>query len=313
MPVSKAFGLMSALALGLTVAPALFAADGPKPATASGPATQPASAPVYSAWPFDPNEAARRQDETARALGVKKEQALDLGNRVTMKLALIPAGTFLMGSPKDEKDRGDNEAQHEVTLSKPFYMGIYTVTQQQYEQVMRKNPSGFKGATNPVEMMSWDDAVSFCKALSTKTGKAVRLPTEAEWEFACRAGSGGPYFHGDDADPGKLDNYAWYAANSGNKTHPVGQKKPNAFGLFDMHGNVLQWCADWLDKDYYGNSPKSDPQGPATGTFRVLRGGSWPSNPSLCRSPYRTWNVPTHTVGKIGSFGFRIVVEVGTK
>ena len=180
-----------------------------------------------------------------------------------MKLALIPSGKFMMGSPKDEKDRLDNEGpQREVTISKAFYMGVYAVTQEQYERIMGENPSYFKGGQNPVETVSWDDAVEFCKKLSQKSSKAVSLPTEAQWEYACRAGSTTRFSYGDDDD--KLGDYAWYGKNSGSKTHPVGQKKPNAWGLYDMHGNAWQWCSDWY-ADTYANANKTDPTGPAFG------------------------------------------------
>jgi formylglycine-generating enzyme required for sulfatase activity len=224
-----------------------------------------------------------------------------------MKLVLIPSGKFMMGSPKGEKDRSDNEGpQHEVTLSKPFYMGVYTVTQEQYEQMMGKNPSDFKGATNPVELVSWDGAVEFCKKLSDKTGKKVRLPTEAEWEYACRAGSKTRFSYGDDNDYANLGDYAWYTKNSDNKTHPVGQKKPNEWGLYDMHGNVWQWCSDWY-ADSYANAGKTDPSGPASGSTRVLRGGCWNFTPLYCRSAYRVRLAPGY---RYLSIGFRVVVDL---
>jgi formylglycine-generating enzyme required for sulfatase activity len=198
--------------------------------------------------------------------------ALDLGNGVTMKLVLIPAGKFTMGSPDSEQGRRDSEGpQHEVIITKPFYMGATEVTQAQYEAVMGKNPSEFKGATNPVENVSWNDAAEFCKKLSEKTRQAVRLPTEAEREYACRAGSKTRFSFGDsDSD---LGDYAWVAGNSGGKAHLVGQKKPNAWGLYDMHGNVTEWCADWHGS--YSSGPSTDPQGAGSGRFRVARGGSW--------------------------------------
>jgi formylglycine-generating enzyme required for sulfatase activity len=139
---------------------------------------------------------------------------------------------------------GTGENRHEVTISKPFYMGETEVTQAQYEAVMGTNPSHFKGATNPVECVCWDYATEFCKKLSDKTRQAVRLPMEAEWEYACRAGTATAFSFGD-ADS-TIGDYAWYGANSGGTTHPVGQKKPNAWGLYDMHGNVWEWCADWF-------------------------------------------------------------------
>ena len=167
------------------------------------------------------------------------------------------------------------KTQHEVTITKPFYMGKYVVTQEQYEAIMGNNPSHFKGAQNPVEMVSWDDAQAFCQKLSKKSGKTVRLPTEAEWEYACRAGTSTKYYSGDSEED--LKRVAWYEANSNDTTHPVGQKEPNKFGLYDMHGNVWQWCQDWYG-DYTANEV-ADPQGPAQGASRVLRGGSWYHDP----------------------------------
>ena len=203
------------------------------------------------------------------------ELTLDLGGGVTMKMVLIRPGKFMMGSPETEKGRFDHEVQHEVTISKPFYMGVTEVTQAQYEAVMGTNPSHFKGATKPVEPVSWNDAAEFCKKLSEKTRQAVRLPTEAEWEYACRAGTQTAFSFGD--DPSALGDYAWWDGNSGKTPHPVGQKKPNAWGLYDMHGNVWEWCADWYEGLQKG--PVTDPSGPATDNgvrgSRVLRGGAW--------------------------------------
>jgi formylglycine-generating enzyme required for sulfatase activity len=197
---------------------------------------------------------------------------LDLGNSVTMKLVLIRAGKFMMGSPDSEQGRKDNEGpQHEVVITRPFYMGVTEVTQAQYEAVMGTNPSQFKGPTNPVEMVTWNDAVEFCRKLSEKTRKAVRLPTEAEWEYACRAGTKTRFSFGD--SDSMLGDYAWCGSNSGGKTNPVGRKKPNPWGLYDMHGNVWEWCADWYGS--YSSGASTDPQGPGSGGQRVLRGGSW--------------------------------------
>jgi len=244
------------------------------------------------------------QIDEARKAGVPAAKELDLGVGVTMKLALIPAGKFMMGSLDSEKGRSKDEGpQHEVTLSKPFYMGVTEVTQAQYEAVMGTNPSHFKGATNPVEKVPWEDATEFCKKLSEKTRQAVRLPTEAEWEYACRAGTTTRFSFGD--EDSILGDYAWYDSNSGGTTHPVGQKKPNAWGLYDMHGNVYEWCADW-----YGDYPKgavTDPQGPASGAVLVLRGGSWLNDPWRCRSGCRDWFTP---VSFSDAFGFRVVVSV---
>jgi len=198
---------------------------------------------------------------------------LDLGNGGTMRLVLIRPGKFMMGSPDSEQSRESKEGpQHEVVIAKPFYMGVTEVTQAQYEAVMGTNPSKFKGPTNPVDSVTWDEAVEFCRKLSEKTGKAVRLPTEAEWEYACRAGTKTRFSFGDSESV--LGDYAWKGSNSGGTAHPVGQKKPNAWGLYDMNGNVWEWCADWWGP--YPKGPITDPSGPTTASgLRVLRGGSW--------------------------------------
>jgi formylglycine-generating enzyme required for sulfatase activity len=224
-----------------------------------------------------------------------KELNLNLGGGATMKFVLIPAGKFMMGVGKD---------QHEVTLSKPFCMGVYEVTQEQYQAVMGKNPSKFKGATNPVDSVDWNAATEFCKKLSKKTRQAVRLPTAAEWEYACRAGSKTMFCFGDAVEG--LGDYDWYNANSGGTTHPVGQKKPNAWGLYDMHGNVQEWCADYWD----GDCPKgavTDPQGPASGTSRVMRGGCWSNVPENCWAVSRYYCAPDC---HFSTCGFRVVVSV---
>ena len=191
---------------------------------------------------------------------------------------------------------------HEVTLTKPFYMGKFEVTQEQYQQVMGLNPSAFKGRDLPVEQVSWDDAQEFCKKASEKTGLVVRLPTDAEWEHACRAGTKTTYYTGDAETD--LERAAWYGKNSGNTTHPVGQKVANAWGVYDAHGNVWEWCADWYEAyEAYKAEAVVDPQGPAQGQYRVLRGGSWLNSPRICRSAYRLWNSPDSR----HFFGFRVV------
>ena len=231
---------------------------------------------------------------------------LNCGDGVVMKCKLIPAGTFLMGSPKGEQERCDDEGpQHEVTLSRPFYMGVYPVTQAQYKAVMRKAPSNFKGKDRPVESVSWDDALAFCEELSAETGKKVVLPTEAQWEYACRAGTTTKYSFGDSES--RLDLYGWYDGTSGEGTHPVGQKKPNPWGLYDMHGNVWEWCADWYGEKYYANADSCDPKGPDSGSARVLRGGSWDLNPARCRSADRVRDAPDRRSGDVG---FRVVVDL---
>ena len=192
---------------------------------------------------------------------------------------------------------------HPVTLTKPFYMGKFSVTQEQYQSVMGSNPSQFKGNLNPVEMVSWDDAQAFCKKLSEQTTEMVRLPTEAEWEYSCRAGTRTTYHSGDSESD--LARVAWYGANSKSTTHPVGQKESNFFGLYDMHGNVWQWCQDFYGEDYYGKSEAENPQGPSQGAWRLLRGGSWYYNPIVCRSALRRMFTPDPRYEFIG---FRVVL-----
>ncbi len=238
----------------------------------------------------------------------QKGATLNLGDGVKMKLVLIPAGKFTMGSVASENRWGNEGPQRRVTISKPFYMGLTEVTQNQYETIMEKNPSKFSGLTRPVEQVAWNDAMEFCKVLSKKTGKTVRLPTEAEWEYACRAGSTTRYSFGDeDRD---LGSYAWYRANSDGKTHRVGRKKLNAWGLYDMHGNVSEWCSDWYAESYAGLKT-IDPQGSGSGKYRVYRGGAWFSVFEvlpLCRSANRTGTLPDDRGSHVG---FRVVMSAG--
>lgn len=215
------------------------------------------------------------------------EVSLDLGDGVKMELMLIPAGEFEMGS----RDGPANEKPiHKVKITHYFYMGKYVVTQAQYEKVMGSKPTIFKGEVVPITGMDFMDAEEFCKTASKLTGNSIRLPTEAEWEYACRAGTKTKFNTGDsDAD---MEHAGWFEGNSLGKMHSVGQKEPNAWGLYDMHGNVCQWCQDWYADDYYSKSPTNDPQGSAQGTNRVLRGGGWNCSLRVCRSACRIKNVP---------------------
>jgi formylglycine-generating enzyme required for sulfatase activity len=237
---------------------------------------------------------------------------------IGMKLVWIPPGEFMMGSPSSEEGRDDDEGPvHRVKISKGFYMGQTEVTQRQWEAVMRNNPSDFEGSDLPVENVSWDDAVEFCNKLSRKEGKKYRLPTEAEWEYACRAGTSSAYNWGDSWQRGvcNAENDVGSSEDSNveifrrrglpvDSTVPVGSFQPNAFGLYDMHGNVWEWCNDWYDEDYYSQSPIVDPQGPSSGTYRVLRGGSWFSTPGYCRSAPRLRYSPGY---RNSVSGFRVV------
>ena len=236
-------------------------------------------------------------------------------NSIGMKLVLIPRGTFQMGAPFEEEFARDDEEPHEVTLSTGYYLGVTEVTQGQYEKVMGTNPAHFQkrvirksdSSMYPVERISWERAVEFCRKLSElpeekAAGRVYGLPTEAEWEYACRAGSQTAYSSGE--TPRSLDDYAWIATNSKGHTHPVGEKKANAWGLFDMHGNVSEWCSD-----RYGEYPKaavSDPVGPQTGSSRVYRGGSINDGAASCRSSVRFRQRPSEGENYIG---FRVVLS----
>ncbi|MDM8522475.1 SUMF1/EgtB/PvdO family nonheme iron enzyme [Desulfococcaceae bacterium HSG8] len=217
-------------------------------------------------------------------------------NSLGMKFVYIPPGTFMMGSPKGEKNRDSDEVLHKVTLTKGFYMQTTQVTQAQWKAVTGKNPSHFEGDNCPVEEVSWNDVKVFIKKLNKRGEGTYRLPTEAEWEYSCRAGTNTAYCFGD--DPKELSRYAWYDGNSKGRTHPVGKLRPNAWGLYDMHGNVWEWCEDW-----YGDYPSgdaTDPTGPDTGSDRVKRGGGWYDDAGNCRSAYRNNNSPGERHGYLG-------------
>ena len=211
----------------------------------------------------------------------------------------------MMGS---NKGVSDEKPAHQVVLN-GFYIGKYEVTQAQYERISGGKPSRFRGADRPVETVSRNDAAAFCKRLSARTGRVFRLPTEAEWEYACRAGSKGKYGFSEDES---LSDYAWFGKSGltalGGRTHNVGQKRPNAWGLHDMHGNVWEWCSDWYGAAYYRSSPRADPKGPDSGRYRTVRGGSWSSKfVGSCRSANRERKGPTL---KSAEVGFRVVSPV---
>ena len=247
--------------------------------------------------------------------------------QVTIPMVLIPAGTFQMGNTGACLEwTPDETLVQTVTISREFYMSKYEVTQKQYQSVMDTNPSYFKGENLPVETVSWYESVAFCNALSQLEGltpcytingtnvtcnweaNGYRLPTEAEWEYACKAGTSTDFYSGsltnENCTPidANLDNIAWYCGNANNTTHPVGQKQPNAFGLYDMSGNVWEWCWDWYSS--YSSTAVTDPTGASTGSFRVYRGGSWCINAYYCRSACRISYAPNYDNLIIG---FRIV------
>ena len=300
-----------------------------------------------------PTAAAEQVDAPRNELGTRVE----ITNSIGMKLKLIPAGEFLMGSPDSDGIAESNEKpQHRVRITKPFYLGLHEVTVGQFRQFVEaegyktqaerdgeggygwnesegkfegrgsqytwRNAGFTQSDTHPVVNVTWNDAVAFCKWLSDKEGVTYRLPTEAEWEYACRAGTTTLYNHGNDPEglaqvgnvldasaKRRLTNYSslpYIKADDGHVfTAPVGRFRPNAFGLYDMHGNVWEWCADWYDKDYYEKSPPDDPTGPTTGAYRVDRGGCWFYGAGRCRSAFRSGNAPG---GRSFDLGFRIAL-----
>jgi formylglycine-generating enzyme required for sulfatase activity len=221
--------------------------------------------------------------------GPEPQLSFDLGGGVKMELVLIRAGTFDMGS---EKGYDHEKPVHKVSFRKPLYIGKYEVTQEQWQAIMGANPSYFKAPNRPVERVSWNACRDFVAKLSKKTGRKFALPSEAEWEYACRAGSTTEYCFGDDKTG--LGDYAWYGDNWAGRTHRVGQRKPNKWGLHDMHGNVLEWCEDVWHASYEGAPTDGSAwmEGGDQG-LRVLRGGSWDSNPAYCRAANRGSVDPT--------------------
>jgi formylglycine-generating enzyme required for sulfatase activity len=274
------------------------------------------------------NLAAQATNKTEK----KEDDSRAITNSIGMKLVLIPAGEFVMGSPESEKDRFKSEGpQHRVRITRPFYLGQYPVTLGEFLKFYhdadykleierdRKGDFGFmsdagktsdkrpwapgfeNGDDHPAVFVSWNDAAAFCQWLSKKEGRQYRLPTEAQWEYACRAGSTTAFCFGDDEKD--LDDYGWYDGNGGHGTKAVGKKKPNAWGVYEMHGCVWQWCADWYDENYYANSPTDDPQGPSEGSMRAFRGGGWVHEAKNCRSARRAYNVPGY---RFYGLGFRV-------
>lgn len=239
---------------------------------------------------------------------------------VTNMVWMAPA-TFIMGSPDNELDRQPDETQHSVTLTQGFFIGKYLVTQRDYTAVVSNNPSWFNGVqggtdygidlNRPVESVYWFAAVNYCALLTQREQQAgrlptnwvCRLPTEAEWEYACRAGTSTRFSYGDDPNYAALPGYAWFSGNSTNLSHEVGLKLPSPAGLYDVHGNVYEWCADYYGP--YPTGPVTDPQGPSAGSARVFRGGSWQYGGAACRSAGRYSSDPT---SKFSFLGFRVVV-----
>jgi formylglycine-generating enzyme required for sulfatase activity len=277
--------------------------------------------PPLAIAPFDVTRAKDLQRRAAEYYGVPIEYT----NSIGMKLVYIPSGEFMMGSHNSASEvaritnyNKNNVSEdtyvhehplHRVRINKGFWMSIYEVTQGQYRTAMGRNPSYFNGDNNPVERVNWYDAVVFCMKLSDKEGRTYRLPTEAEWEYACRAGTTTPFYFGETISTDQANYVGYYPYGSGRKgvyrkrTVPVGSFPPNAFGLYDMHGNVSEWCLDWYAKDYYSNSPSNDPLGPSSSEFHVMRGGFWACTALGCRAANRTFFSDTLS----NSTGFRVV------
>ncbi|OGS36433.1 MAG: hypothetical protein A2293_06550 [Elusimicrobia bacterium RIFOXYB2_FULL_49_7] len=239
------------------------------------------------------------------------EKILDLGKGVRLEMVRVPAGTFCMGSPVTEEGHNDDEVEHTVCITRPFYLARYPVSQAQYEAIVGANPSYFRGEELPVEMVSWFDAISFCELLTERFGKRFRLPTEAEWEYACRAGTTTPYFTGNTLSTeqanydGKLGLDNTHEGQSRRMTTPVSAFAPNPWGLYDMPGNMWEWCADWYGPYVSPVDKVIDPRGPASGDIRILRGGSWFHSVIDARSAQRDALDPgrRHSI-----YGFRVAV-----
>jgi formylglycine-generating enzyme len=302
--------LPAALAAGLFLVVALVRAD-----------DRPAPLDCTGEKGVSAKEVRKAQEAWARYLGRQVEEADEIAPGVKMEFVLVPPGTFLMGTPQEERDYvgktfGDgaadwakHEGQHEVTLTKPFWLGKYEVTQAQYEAVTGKNPSAFPGVDLPVESVSWEEADAFARKLTDKASKLTyRLPTEAEWEYACRGGhpASHPFGIGDGksltfAEANFNGNNPYGGADKGKyleKTTPVGSYKPNALGLYDVHGNVWEWCSDWFGD--YPAGKGTDPAGPDKGTFRAMRGGGWDWVAGSCRAASRARIEPGDRIKDVG-------------
>jgi formylglycine-generating enzyme required for sulfatase activity len=270
--------------------------------------------PARLTAPFSQKDAKEAQTAWAKYLGREVEEEIDLGGGVILELVLIPPGTFTMGSPDGEKEHSADEVAHTVAITRPFYLGKYTVTQQQYEKIVGKNPSSVKvddPSQFPVETVSWDDAETFCKKVTW--GKStLALPREAEWEYACRAGTQTPFHFGEENNGNECNcngNYPFGTENKGprlGQTREVRAYAANGFGLYQMHGNVDQWCADYYGP-YWGMSEKDPVQLKSRDTRRVLRGGSWYDNSRYCRAAHRYAYDPSFLSGGVG---FRVCARL---
>jgi len=254
----------------------------------------------------------REQYDAAKRAEVPPAKEVDLAGGVTIRMVYIPPGVFRMGSSKSEKERAEDEGpQHRVAITRGFYMGIHEVTQEQWRAVMKDNPSSLRGGDRPVETVSWHDCQEFLRLLSAQRRERFRLPTEAEWEYACRARTKTAFYFGRtlSAKHANYDAnvvYGWGRQGEyRGATMPVASLRPSRWGLYDMHGNVWEWCQDWYGP--YSDLAQTDPTGPIDGDRRVLRGGSWSSPPSLCRSATRASQKPPDRLDSCA--GFRVVCD----
>lgn len=327
--IAAAWGAPASSAIAANVPPAIPKADDAPPVTpkaADVPPSVPKSADVVPAVPNPKTRAGDAPDESIPQPppAIPKRSSHET-NSLGMKLILIPAGEFQMGSAGSSGSScgGENSElqSHAVRITKPFCLGVYPVTQDEYEQVMKTNPSwfcshgggkdrvtGLDTKRFPVDQVMWDDAQEFCKRLSAKEKKNYRLPTEAEWEYACRAGAATTLDSGDSCNGSEAsDGRAACGSTSSSslqRTAPVGTYGPNAWGLYDMNGNVFQWCLDWFSPYYYGTSPKDDPPGPVAGRDRVARGAGWDAVASGFRAEDRWKLAPEFP---FYAMGFRVV------
>ena len=244
---------------------------------------------------------------------VNKNFTLFLSDVASLDMIWVEAGSFEMGSPDDEVGRSNDEKLHQVVLTKGYWLGKSEVTQGQYKTVTGENPSWTQGMELPVEKVSWLEALSFCAKINELEKNAGRLPegyeyslpSEAQWEYACRAGTSTPLNSGSELSPDNMDKVGWYQGNSCLQIQPVENKQKNSWGFYDMHGNVWEWCSDWYSSTYYENAPMVDPTGPETGGRRVLRGGSWNDSMEDCRSAVRYYFNPNE---RANYTGFRLAL-----
>lgn len=267
---------------------------------------------------------AHPQPTDAAVLPDGESSTMLVRNSLGMEFVRVPSGEFLMGSRQDDGWAGaDERPQHQVRISNPFWLGRYEVTQHQFSRVMDTNPSYFSQhgggrpqikdldtSAFPVEQVDWLTATEFCKRISNlpeevQAERVYRLPTEAEWEYACRAGTTSLWQHGEREE--ELSAFAWFSENADGRTHRVGRKLPNPYGIHDIHGNVWEWCSDWYSADTYRASNRADPLGPAFGIGRVIRGGGWLYDATNCRSAARDYAAPA---GRYALIGVRLVCEL---